>query len=69
MAVNTTTTQIDPVCGMQVSPAQAAGQSEYGGKTYYFCSRGCKVKFDNNPAQFTGEEPSSRSGGGCCCNS
>lgn len=64
MAVNTTTTQIDPVCGMQVSPAQAAGQSEYGGKTYYFCSRGCKTKFDNNPSEFAAaNQPRS---GGCC---
>jgi YHS domain-containing protein len=42
----------DVVCGMQVDPKNAAGQSEYQGKTYYFCSPGCKRKFDAKPAQF-----------------
>lgn len=44
--------QKDPVCGMQVDPKKAAGQSEYEGHTYYFCSDGCKKKFDANPAQY-----------------
>jgi Cu+-exporting ATPase len=42
----------DVVCGMQVDPAKAAGTSQYNGKTYYFCSKGCKAKFDASPAQF-----------------
>ena len=42
----------DVVCGMQVDPVKAAGQSQYQGKTYYFCSSSCKAKFDANPAQF-----------------
>ena len=42
----------DPVCGMQVDPAKAAGQSQYQGLTYTFCSVGCKNKFDLNPAQY-----------------
>jgi Cu+-exporting ATPase len=42
----------DVVCGMQVDPATAAGSSQYNGKTYYFCSSGCKTKFDANPGQF-----------------
>jgi YHS domain-containing protein len=42
----------DVVCGMQVDPAKAAGTSQYNGKTYYFCSGGCKTKFDANPSQF-----------------
>ena len=42
----------DVVCGMQVDPARAAGSSQYGGKTYYFCSKACKAKFDANPSQF-----------------
>ena len=45
----------DVVCGMQVDPKQAAGQSEYQGQTYYFCSAGCKKKFDANPAQYVGK--------------
>ncbi len=39
----------DPVCGMDVDPAKAAGKSEYKGKTYYFCSDHCKKQFDANP--------------------
>ena len=42
----------DVVCGMQVDPAKAAGSTEYNGKTYYFCSKGCKTKFDANTSQF-----------------
>jgi YHS domain-containing protein len=42
----------DPVCGMQVDEKKAAGQSQYQGKTFYFCSPVCKKKFDQNPAQY-----------------
>jgi P-type Cu+ transporter len=37
---------VDPVCGMTVDPAKAAGTSERDGVRYYFCSPGCKEKFD-----------------------
>ncbi len=49
---------IDPVCGMHVDPASAAGQSEYQGKRYYFCSPGCKQEFDSDPARFLKPESS-----------
>jgi YHS domain-containing protein len=39
---------VDPVCGMQIDPAKAAGKSDYKGKTYYFCSDNCKKTFDAN---------------------
>jgi Cu+-exporting ATPase len=42
----------DVVCGMQVDPANAAGKSDYNGKTYYFCALSCKSKFDANPSQY-----------------
>jgi P-type Cu+ transporter len=42
----------DVVCGMQVDPARAAATSQYQGKTYYFCAKVCKEKFDANPAQY-----------------
>ncbi len=42
----------DVVCGMQVDPAKAAGNSEYNGKTYYFCAKSCKAKFDADPSRF-----------------
>jgi Cu+-exporting ATPase len=42
----------DPVCGMQVDEKQAAGKSEYQSKTYYFCSPGCKQRFDQEPDRY-----------------
>lgn len=42
----------DPVCGMTIDPAKAAGRSEYQGKTVHFCSAGCKQRFDADPAKF-----------------
>ncbi len=42
----------DPVCGMTVDPKTAAGSSEYQGKTYFFCSPGCKKQFTDNPAKY-----------------
>ena len=44
----------DPVCGMKISRDGAAGQSEYQGTTYYFCSAACKQKFDAAPTSFAG---------------
>ncbi len=42
----------DVVCGMSVDPNNAAGTSEYEGKTYYFCSIVCKRKFERNPTEY-----------------
>lgn len=42
----------DPVCGMEITPDEAAAQSTYEGQTYYFCAPGCKVQFDQNPEAF-----------------
>src|SRR5262245_61893226 len=42
----------DVVCGMMVDPAKAAGTSVYEGKTYYFCGKGCKARFDAEPAKY-----------------
>ncbi len=35
---------------MDIDPKTAAGTSEHEGVTYYFCSRGCKMDFDEDPA-------------------
>lgn len=43
---------LDPVCGMTIDPAKAAGTSRHGGKTVYFCSPGCKAKFDADPESY-----------------
>lgn len=42
----------DPVCGMEVDEKGAAAVSQHKGKTYYFCSEGCKEKFERDPRQF-----------------
>ena len=42
----------DPVCGMNVDEKKAAGTAEYKGNTYYFCSSGCKAKFDKAPGDY-----------------
>ena len=44
--------ETDPICNMKVDPATAAGTSEFEGKSYSFCSAGCKKKFDANPSQY-----------------
>lgn len=41
--------EIDPVCGMTVQPATAAGSYEYRGKKYYFCATRCLEKFRADP--------------------
>jgi len=40
---------IDPICGMTVDPATAAGQYEYQGVTYYFCAASCLETFKADP--------------------
>src|SRR2546426_3341460 len=45
----------DPVCGMQVNDANASTKSEHNGNTYYFCSPGCKVRFDADPERLLGQ--------------
>ena len=48
------TAATDPVCGMTVDSATAEYRSFNNGKAYYFCSGGCKEKFDKDPAKFAG---------------
>ncbi|MEP6945393.1 MAG: heavy metal translocating P-type ATPase [Acidobacteriota bacterium] len=43
---------IDPVCGMTVSAATAAGTHDHRGETYYFCSPGCLSKFKSDPDKY-----------------
>ncbi len=44
----------DPVCGMEVNPEIQAAlglSSEHASTTYFFCGRGCKLDFDEDPAK------------------
>ena len=47
----------DPVCGMEVDPQSAAGETEYDGKTYFFCAKGCKERFEEDPEMYLGQAP------------
>jgi len=39
-----------PITGETIASVKdAAGQSVYKGKTYYFCCASCKPEFDKNP--------------------
>ena len=40
----------DPVCGMEVDPAETDYSTEYDGETYYFCSESCMDSFDPEEA-------------------
>jgi len=47
----------DPVCGMRVDPARAAGKHDYRGKTYYFCNPRCLEKFRATPEKYLAPSP------------
>ncbi|MGH2656558.1 MAG: heavy metal translocating P-type ATPase [Actinomycetota bacterium] len=47
----------DPVCGMDVDPASAAGTEEYAGQTYSFCSQACLERFRERPQDFASSGP------------
>lgn len=54
---------LDPVCGMKVTPEQAAASMSYDGKTYYFCNPRCHEKFRADPAKYL----NGGAGGDSCC--
>ena len=56
----------DPVCGMDVTPGDAAGGSaEHAGTTYWFCNPGCRERFVADPARYLAPpKPAARSAPG-----
>ena len=51
---------LDPVCGMQVDPANAATRVTYRGAQLVFCSDRCRQRFEEHPERYlggTGEGP------------
>ncbi len=42
----------DPVCGMTVEVEGARHVARYGGRDYYFCSPGCKRRFEAEPEKY-----------------
>jgi Cu+-exporting ATPase len=48
-------TATDPVCGMSVEPAVARArglESRHADMDYFFCGRGCKLDFDEDPGRY-----------------
>lgn len=48
---------IDPICGMKVDPAKAAGQYDHKGTTYYFCGTSCLERFRADPDRALNKKP------------
>lgn len=42
----------DPVCGMDVDEATATETAEHEGTTYYFCCKGCRLDFQDDPQKY-----------------
>jgi len=63
---NSQVTAQDPVCGMNVDPNNSSGSTRYDGKTYFFCSAGCKRRFDADPTPYLAATPA---GSATCCSS
>ncbi len=51
------TQQIDPICGMTVDPAKAAGRYNHKGTTYYFCGTSCLERFRADPDRALSKKP------------
>jgi len=47
----TVTMAIDPVCGMSIERDKAIS-TEWEGRVFYFCARGCRDEFVNDPQKF-----------------
>jgi xanthine dehydrogenase accessory factor len=47
---------LDPICGMTVKVAGARYLSTYEGRTFYFCSAGCKARFEADPAAYASSD-------------
>jgi Cu+-exporting ATPase len=56
-AVPGTDKVIDPVCGMTVDPATTAHTAQFEEKTFYFCSAGCRTKFEADPQKYLNKDP------------
>ena len=42
----------DRVCGMDVDVDRTEHTAEHQGTRYYFCSRGCKLDFEEEPEKY-----------------
>lgn len=42
----------DLICGMEFDKDTSSSTFDYKGKTYYFCSFGCREKFARDPEKY-----------------
>ncbi|MFN0244463.1 MAG: heavy metal translocating P-type ATPase [Planctomycetota bacterium] len=59
--MTTHTEVVDPVCGMRIDPATAAGSHVHDGVTFHFCAQSCLERFRADPARYLragGADPS-----------
>ncbi len=50
----------DPVCGMVVDPHTTQHRADHAGRTYYFCSAGCRKKFIADPESYLDQKEGHR---------
>jgi YHS domain-containing protein len=48
--------EIDPVCGMSVDTTTSELSLDHDGRTYWFCSKGCLLDFQDDPQAFLGSD-------------
>jgi len=66
LSTDTSASHRDPVCGMTVTEAKAAGSTEYLGEKYFFCAKSCLAKFEADPERYLNPPkaaPASQAGG------
>lgn len=49
-------TKIDLVCNLVLIEEDVTNKSTFLEKTYCFCSKDCKEKFDKNPELYAGDD-------------
>jgi P-type Cu+ transporter len=59
-----TPAETDPVCGMAVDPTRTKHSFEHGGRTWFFCSAGCREKFGAEPERYSESREKERH---ACC--
>ncbi|NQT75279.1 MAG: YHS domain-containing protein [Candidatus Omnitrophica bacterium] len=46
----------DLVCGMEIEKDTAKGPVEHMGQKFYFCSPGCREKFEKEPMKYMSDK-------------
>lgn len=54
MQIETKGSEIDLVCGMEIS-GQPKFKAKHKGKAYYFCSENCQQHFKDDPKKYIGD--------------